>query len=85
MTDDGFNASFIFASSSKTAVTTLTELPQTFMAANGEHYDGSTTHNVIGVTPTGADDSISYNYIDSHTVIENQIAITAYTLTDTIV
>ena len=54
------------------------------MAANGEHYDGSTTHNVIGVTPTGADDSIIYNFIDSHTVTENQIAISAYTLTDTV-
>ena len=84
ITDDGFNASFTYASSSKVPVTTLSELPQSFMAANGEHYDGSVTHNVIGVTPAGTDDSIAYDHIDGHVVVENQIVITSYTLSDTV-
>ena len=84
MTDDGFNASFTFASSSKVAVTTLADLPQTFIAANGEHYDGSASHYIIGVIPKGVDDTIAYNFIESNVVVENQISISAYTLSDTV-
>ena len=84
MADDGFNASFAFASSSRVAVATLAELPQAFMAANGEHYDGSASHNIIGVTPSGVNDSIAYSFVDAHAVVENQIAVSAYTLSDTV-